>query len=260
MNNKIIFLLVLFCFILSLFSYAQEQNKDTAAQKNIAVDTAYAVKRRNMVEQYIIGYGMHDKKVIRAFLSVPRHEFVLPEYKAQAYEDKTLPIGQNQTTARPYVLAMMTELLKLEGQEKVLELGTGSGYHAAILSLLCKDVYTVDIQEEMKAKAEERIGRLKYPNIHFRLGEGTLGWPEEAPFDAIIVGFAADSIIPELIKQLKEGGRLVIPVENASGGQKLKMVLKKNGKVQTKDVIPVDFVSMIKTKSPAAVEIGNTTK
>jgi len=218
---------------------------DAAQTKN--EDIKYRIERKKMVESAIVGYGINDTKIIKAFLNVPRHEFVLPEAKDNAYEDKAMPIGNGQTMGRPYEVARMTQLLGLTGTEKVLELGTGSGYHTAILSRLCDEVYTVDIQADMLKTAQERLGRLGYKNIHFRLGEGTLGWPEEAPFDAIIVGFAADSIINELVKQLKEDGKLVIPVATTDGTQKLKLVTKKNGAVQVKDVIKVNFVRMIKT-------------
>jgi protein-L-isoaspartate(D-aspartate) O-methyltransferase len=218
-------------------------------------DIRYLIARKKMVESSIVGNGINNTKIVKAFLNVPRQEFVSPEEKDNAYEDKAMPIGNNQTMARPYEVALMTQLLGLTGSEKVLELGTGSGYHTAILSHLCTDVYTVDIQDDMLKKAQERLERLGYKNIHFRLGEGTLGWPEDAPFDAIIVGFAADSIIEELVKQLKEGGKLVIPVAAADGTQKLKLVLKKNGAVQIKDIINIKLGSMIKEnkdKSAAA--------
>ena len=188
----------------------------------------YLILRKAMVNRDLIRMGLNDKKIVEAFLSVPRHEFVLPEFKAKAYEEENVPIGEGQTLSTPYVTALMTKLLSLKGDEKVLELGTGSGYHTAVLSHLCKAVYTVDISKKMKESAEERLTRLGYKNIHFRLGEGTLGWPEESPFDAILVDFAAESIIPDLIAQLKEGGRLVIPVGKES--QKLNLIIKENGK------------------------------
>ncbi|MCP4652407.1 MAG: protein-L-isoaspartate(D-aspartate) O-methyltransferase [Candidatus Omnitrophica bacterium] len=205
----------------------------------------YFIPRKRMVEDKIAGYGIINTKIIKAFLRVPRQEFVLPEYKEQAYEDKHIPIGEDNNLCRPYIAALMTKLLDLHGDEKVMELGTGSGYHSAILSLLCKEVYTVDISETMKQAAEERLKKLGYDNVFCRLGEGTLGWPEEAPFDAIIVGFAADSIIPELVSQLKEGGKLIIPVGGET--QQLKLVTKKDGEVVVKDVISVQFVPMMKS-------------
>jgi protein-L-isoaspartate(D-aspartate) O-methyltransferase len=241
----------LLVFFLSGFilctSSASAQDPANAAGPNVESET-YKIFRKKMVENYIVGYGMFDTRIIQAFLRVPRHEFVLPEAKDKAYTDEAMPIGNDQKMGRPYEIALMTKLLGLKGNERLLELGTGSGYHTAILSLLCKEVYTVDILAAMKEAAQERLKRLGYDNVHFRLGEGTLGWPEEAPFDAIIVGFAADSIVPELVKQLREGGRLVIPVEAKDGAQLLKLVIKNGEKIEVKDIIPVKFVPMIKKK------------
>jgi protein-L-isoaspartate(D-aspartate) O-methyltransferase len=242
--------LVMFFSAVIFFSVSAQDTPQTAKE-----ELKYRIERKKMVENAIVGYGINDTKIVKAFLNVPRHEFVSPEAKDKAYEDKAMPIGNNQTMGRPYEVARMTQLLGLTGTEKVLELGTGSGYHTAVLSRLCADIYTVDIQDDMLKKAKARLQRLGYKNIHFRLGQGTLGWPEEAPFDAIVVGFAADSIIDELIKQLKEGGKLVIPVADSDGTQKLKLVIKKNGAVQVKDVIKVTFSSMIKEgKDKPAVE------
>lgn len=237
-------LLCLFVLLVTMAAYSQTDNDN----KNFSIDK-YIIARRNMVDQYVVGFGMFDKNIIQAFLKVPRHEFVLPEFVSNAYDDSTVPFTKDMSISRPYEIALMTRLLDLKGNEKVLELGTGSGYHTAILSQLCAAVYTVDIQPDIKKAAEERLVKLGYKNIYCRLGQGTLGWQEEAPFDAIIVGFAADSIIPELVKQLKDGGRLVIPVENTSGEQQLKLVVKKGDKTEVKDIISVKFIKMIKADS-----------
>jgi len=255
-KRAVILFTAFFCIIAGFTAFAE----DVVQTKK--EDIKYLINRKKMVESAIVGYGINNSRIIKAFLSVPRHEFVLPEAIDQAYEDKALPIGNNQNMGRPYEVARMTQLLGLTGSEKVLELGTGSGYHTAILSHLCADVYTVDIQPDMLKKAQERLDRLGYKNVHFRLGEGTLGWPEEAPFDAIIVGFAADSIIEELVKQLKEGGKLVIPVATTDGTQKLKLVVKRNGTTEVKDIIKVNFIKMIRAAKPgteSAVASTNST-
>lgn len=261
---KIFFLYILaLCTAICTVS-AQSRPADTAPQdkplaKNSAAEgNSYVVARRNMVEQYIVNYGIFDKKLIQAFLKVPRHEFVTPEARNIAYEDKSVAFAKNMTIPRPYEIALITKLLNLKGDEKILELGTGSGYHTAILSYLCKDIYTVDIQPDIEKAAQERLTRLKYNNVHCRLGEGTLGWPEEAPFDAIVVGFAADSIVPELIKQLKDGGRLVIPIKSASGTQELKLVIKKGDSTEIKNIIPVKFVNMIKLSDKSSEQSADT--
>ena len=246
-NVKPFSIAIIFILSLGLSAYA-----DTSAKDEIK----YRASRKKMVEEAIVGYGTFEAKIIQAFLQVPRHEFVLPQAIEQAYDDKALPIGNNQKMGRPYEVARMTQLLGLKGGEKILELGTGSGYHTAILSHLCADVYTVDIQEDMLKNAELRLTRLGYKNIHFKSGEGTLGWPEAAPFDAIIVSFAADnSMIEELAKQLREGGRMVIPVNAGDGTQQLKLVIKTDNKVQVKNIFKVNFIAMIKTNAPQTAPI-----
>jgi protein-L-isoaspartate(D-aspartate) O-methyltransferase len=173
---------------------------------------------------------------------VGRHRFVPEECLSSAYSDQPLPIGEGQTISQPYIVALMTELLGLKGDEKVLEVGTGSGYQAAILVELVKEVYTIEIIESLASVAKNRLSELRYQNIKVKAGDGYLGWPEVAPFDAIIITCAPDHIPKPLIEQLKEGGRMVVPV--GAYPQELKKIVKRSGKIETTDVIPVVFVPM----------------
>ncbi|UCC95238.1 MAG: protein-L-isoaspartate(D-aspartate) O-methyltransferase [Candidatus Omnitrophota bacterium] len=200
--------------------------------------------RKKMVENQIKARGIKDEKVLEALLKVPRHEFVPFLYRRLAYTDGPLPIGHGQTISQPYIVAIMTELLSLDGDEKVLEIGTGSGYQAAILGELAKEVYTIEILEPLANIAQKRLEQMGYTNIKVKCGDGFLGWQEYAPFDGIIVTCAPDQIPPILIEQLAEGGRMVIPV--GESWQELKLVTKEDGKVITKDIIPVRFVPMIR--------------
>ena len=201
-------------------------------------------QRRKMVEIQLIGRGIRDKKVISAFLKVPRHEFVPPPHRKDAYGDFPLPIGEGQTISQPYMVALMTELLLLKGDEKVLEIGTGSGYQTAILAEIAKSIYTVERIASLLERAKEILEFLGYKNIHFRVGDGTKGWEENAPYDAIIVTAASPEIPPPLFEQLKEGGRMVIPVGNRLG-QDLIRVTKKKGKPKKENFGPCIFVPLI---------------
>ncbi len=198
--------------------------------------------RERMVETQIKSRGVKDERVLVAMRKVERHRFVPEPYVSLAYSDQPLPIGEGQTISQPYIVALMTELLELKGEEKVLEVGTGSGYQAAILAELAKEVYTIEIIETLATSAKRLLLELGYQNIQVRTGDGYLGWPEAAPFDAILVTCAPDHIPKPLIEQLKEGGRLVLPVGTHS--QELKKVVKRSGGVETKDIIPVIFVPM----------------
>ena len=184
-----------------------------------------------------------DPKVMQAIVSVPRHEFVPPEQRSYAYQNRPLPIGYGQTISQPYIVAIMTDLLKVDQQSKVLELGTGSGYQAAILSQLVDKVFTIEIVEQLGKKARERLSRLGYDNVQVKLGDGYYGWAEHAPFDAIIVTAAASHIPPPLIKQLKKGGNMIIPVGTAFMTQQLLLIKKQpDGKITSKQILPVRFV------------------
>ncbi len=196
-----------------------------------------------MVQQQLMTRGITDARVLAAMAKVPREEFVPPESRAASYEDGPLQIGHGQTISQPYIVAFMTEQLRPKASDRVLEIGTGSGYQAAILAGLVKDVYTIEIIEALAKDAEATLQRLGYKNVHVRVGDGYRGWPEYAPFDAITVTCAPDHVPQPLIDQLKEGGRMIIPV-GGFGNQELYLLEKKNGQLQRRSVLPVRFVPM----------------
>jgi protein-L-isoaspartate(D-aspartate) O-methyltransferase len=202
----------------------------------------YKTMRERMVETQIKARGVKEPRVLAAMLKVERQLFVPKDLRSNAYSDQPLPIGEGQTISQPYIVALMTELLDLKGDDKVLEVGTGSGYQAAILAELAKEVYSIEIIEKLATSAETLLLDLGYKNIKVKAGDGYLGWPEAAPFDAIVVTCAPDHIPRPLIDQLKEGGRMVIPVGEFT--QELKKIVKRGGKLETTDVIPVIFVPM----------------
>jgi len=195
-----------------------------------------------MVQTQIKDRGVKNSRVLTAMLKVERHRFVPAELQSKAYSDQPLPIGEGQTISQPYIVALMTELLELKKEEKVLEIGTGSGYQAGILAELVKEVYTIEIVEPLATLAKNRLFELNYRNIHVKTGDGYLGWPEAAPFDAIMVTAAPDHIPKPLLDQLKEGGRLVVPV--GTHFQELKKIVKRSGRTETTGIIPVMFVPM----------------
>ncbi len=199
-----------------------------------------------MVRYQIEDRNVRDQGVLAAMRTVPRHEFVPERYRDQAYNDHPLPIGLGQTISQPYIVAFMTELLKLEPEDRVFELGTGSGYQAAVASKVAGSVYTMEIYKDLADAAKERLEALEYKNVHSRYGDGYFGWKEKAPFDAIIVTAAADHIPPPLIEQLKPGGRLIIPLGSPFSIQQLVLVTKDlKGKVSERPVIAVRFVPLL---------------
>src|SRR4030042_2887562 len=202
----------------------------------------FKAMREKMVENQIKARGVKDPRVLAALLKVERHRFVPEKYLDSAYSDQPLPIGEGQTISQHYIVGLMTELLELKGNENVLEIGTGSGYKAAILAELAKDVYTIEKIESLASTAEKRLSELGYQNVKVKAGDGYLGGPEAAPFDAIICTAAPDHIPKPLIEQLKEGGRMVVPV--GSYTQELKKIVKRSGKIETTNVISVIFVPM----------------
>ena len=211
-----------------------------------AVSVDFKALREQMAREQIELRGIQDRAVLEVMRKVERHSFVPPQLQYLAYEDIPLPIGEGQTISQPYIVALMTELLQLKGEEKVLEIGTGSGYQAAILAELAKEVYTIEILPTLASRAEKLLKDLGYKNIKVKCGDGYLGWPEFAPFDAIMVTCAPEQIPQPLIEQLAEGGRLVIPVGVAY--QELKLLVKTAGKIEQKDIIPVRFVPMLREK------------
>jgi len=206
-------------------------------------DSSYAPQRRMMIEEQIVSRGVTDAGVVRAMEEVPRHVFVPDRLRDRSYIDGPLAIGSGQTISQPYIVALMTSLLELDGSEKILEIGTGSGYQAAVLSRLVREVYTIEIREELGEKAVHTLSDLGYDNIHVRIGDGYQGWPEEAPFDGIMVTAAPGDIPEPLIAQLKEGAKLVIPVGDFF--QDLLVLTKTADGVERREIIPVRFVPMI---------------
>jgi protein-L-isoaspartate(D-aspartate) O-methyltransferase len=211
---------------------AEERRDMIAAIENDVRDTARLINRESFSE-----------RVMDAMASVPRHEFVPERVRAKAYENRPLPIGRGQTISQPYIVALMTDLLEPRPGDRVLEIGTGSGYQAAILSRLVSDVYSIEIISELGEQATARLQRLGYDNVSTRIADGYDGWPEAAPFDGILVTAAISHIPPPLVRQLKPGGRMIIPVGTRFQTQYLTIVEKEpDGSVTTRQVIPVIFV------------------
>jgi len=204
----------------------------------------FAAMRKTMVARQIAARGIRDALVLQAMSEVPRHLFVPVDAAGQAYEDHPLPIGEGQTISQPYIVALMTESLALKGGEKILEVGTGSGYQAAVLGRIAGSVFSIEIDGTLARRAEETLERLGFGNVHVRAGDGFFGWPDEAPFDGVIVTAAAPELPPALFAQLVEGGRLVIPLGDPATYQRLTVVMKRNGKPVIEQVLDVRFVPM----------------
>ena len=202
--------------------------------------------RKEMVEEQIAQRGIKDARVLEAMGKVPRHLFVPAEVEHLAYEDHPLPIGAGQTISQPYIVALMTELAKVKPGDKVLEIGTGSGYQAAVLAVLVGQVYTIEYIEKLATSARQRLKDLKYENVEVKFGDGYQGWPEHQPFDAILVTAASEHVPQPLIDQLKSGGRLVIPVGAQSQPQTLQVLEKDaRGRISQQEGIPVRFVPLL---------------
>lgn len=197
-----------------------------------------------MVKTQIEARGITDPEVLNAFQKVERHKFVLPETISQAYNDYPLPIEEGQTISQPYIVAFMTDALNLKPTDKVLEIGTGSGYQAAILAEICDSVFTIEIFPKLGKKASNLFSELGYKNIYAKIGDGYKGWPEHAPFDAIIVTCSPTKIPEPLKNQLAEGGRMIIPV-GSFPSQTLVLLEKRKGKIKQQKILPVRFVPMI---------------
>jgi len=200
--------------------------------------------RERMVREQLIGRGISDEKVLDAFKKIPRHKFVQEELRGSAYNDYPLPIGDGQTISQPYMMALMTECLGLKGGERVLEIGTGSGYQLAILAEIAKEVYSVERLEDLANTASGALTDLGYTNFEIKVGDGTLGWEEHRPYDGIIVTAGAPKIPNSLIRQLKDGGRLVIPV-GGEFGQVLTITQKSGDTVKIRQVCGCVFVPLI---------------
>ena len=217
--------------LLVLLSAAGSQSEDP-----------YAEMRWSMVEDQIISRGIRDSAVINAMLRIPRHEFVPREFKSSAYNDSPIPIGRGQTISQPYIVALMSEILRPAPGRKILEVGTGSGYQTAILAETGAEVYTIEIIPEIAERTRRLLERLGYTGIHFRIGDGNAGWEENAPYDGIIVTAAPGDVPQALVSQLKEGGRMVIPVGGES--QELLLIEKSVKGVAYRKVTSVRFVPM----------------
>lgn len=206
----------------------------------------YAGQRERMVAEQLAGRDIRDPRVLAAMRRVPRHLFVPMPQRVSAYEDYPLPIGQGQTISQPYIVAYMTQALKIEPAHKVLEVGTGSGYQAAVLGELAAEVYTIEIVGSLAERAKAALADAGYANVHVRHGDGYEGWPEEAPFDAIMVTAAPDHVPPPLIRQLAVGGRMIIPV--GTGHQELRLIEKTDEGVIERSTIPVRFVPLTRKR------------
>jgi protein-L-isoaspartate(D-aspartate) O-methyltransferase len=202
-----------------------------------------ALARGRMVEEQIAARGVTDPAVLRAMRAVPRHEFIPAASRADAYSDQPLPIGHGQTISQPYIVALMSELAAVKPGDRVLEIGTGSGYQAAILAELGADVYSIEILEPLARRAGETLRRLGYDRVHVRQGDGYRGWPSAAPFAAIVTTAAPPEVPPALVAQLAPGGRLVIPV--GKDDQELRVLVKTSSGIETRRVVPVQFVPMV---------------
>lgn len=228
--NKI-FVIILLITVVPTGSQAQETN-------------SWQLEAQKMVQTQILKRGIEDQRVQTVMSQTPRHLFVPDSYKNQAYQDSPLPIGYDQTISQPYIVALMTELLQLTGEESVLEIGTGSGYQAAVLAQMTKSIYTIEIVEPLAKSSAALLKKLGHENVTVKYGDGYLGWPEHAPFDRIIVTAAPEEIPQALIDQLAIGGRMVLPVGKFY--QELVLVTKSEKRVTRKDIIPVRFVPMVK--------------
>jgi protein-L-isoaspartate(D-aspartate) O-methyltransferase len=241
-NRLIIFLFTLFTCLACQPSISSNSSQFTPTPEE---DARFEALRQEMVGKTIISRGVQDEAVLEAMRSVPRHQFVPTEYLDQAYEDHPLPIGYGQTISQPFIVAYMTEHLELEPGDKVLEIGTGSGYQAAILASLPGldlEVYSIEIVPELAEQAEKLLNNLGYANLHLRQGDGYYGWEEAAPFDAIIVTAAPDHLPPPLTAQLAEGGRLVIPIGLPGAYQSLWKFEMEDGQLSATDLGSVTFV------------------
>lgn len=221
-----------------------------AALVSGAQDQPYYAQRTRMVREQIAGRGIKNPGVLRAMRETPREQFIPPAVRELAYEDRPVPIGYDQTISQPYIVALMTEMLDIKTDQRVLEIGTGSGYQAAILSSLAKEVYTIEIVPELAKSASVTLNRLGYKNVIVREGDGYKGWPEKAPFERIILTAAPTELPKTLTDQLKPGGKLMAPIGDHRSVQELRVVEKTaDGKITSRPVLPVRFVPMVKSKN-----------
>jgi len=237
---RILYILSLTLLVAGTTGSAQEPANPT---QTTAPDPT-ATARNRMVQRHLVERGIKDERVLNAFRTVPRHKFVLPETRRLAYEDESIGIGEGQTITPTYDVAFMTETLQPKPTDRVYEVGTGSGYQAAILSRLVKDVYSVEIHKPLGERAAKVLAELKYDNVHTRVGDGYAGWPEAAPFDAVIFTCAPEAVPQPLVEQLREGGRMIIPLGDRYN-QAVYLYTKKDGKLDAGTKLkPTLFVPM----------------
>ncbi len=237
--------LILACYPNLSSSANAASSADERLQAEQRMEMLREIEADARATRHYTGKERFDARVMAALGRVPRHEFVPAGVRDHAYDNRPLPIGERQTISQPFIVALMTDLLEPQSGDVVLEVGTGSGYQAAVLAELVNRIYTIEIVEPLGRSAAERLERLGYANVITRIGDGYAGWPEHAPFDGIIVTAAADEIPPPLIEQLKPGGRLVIPVASGGSGEQLTVVTKTDsGEVHTRRILPVRFVPL----------------
>lgn len=228
-------------------SCAKETVKNKKVEGELNQTQGYSTQHRQLVKE-LEGKGIKSKAVLNALESIPRHQFVPESLKNSSYDDNALPIGLKQTISQPYIVAFMTESLGLKSSDRVLEVGTGSGYQAAVLSRLVEKVYSIELLSPLAIRAKKTLDGLKISNVEIKTGDGYKGWVEHAPYDAIIVTAAPQEVPKVLIEQLKDGGKLILPVGKGDV-QWLVLIVKKNGQVQKKQLIPVRFVPMVHGES-----------
>jgi len=225
---------ILLIFVCSLFSLCSQEDKKKS----------YEEKRARMVKYDIEGRGIKDKRVLDAMLKIPRHLFVDEDYRKHAYGDHPLPIDAKQTISQPYIVALMTEAVKLKANDRILEIGTGSGYQAAVLAELAAEIYTIEIKKVLAEKSASLLKKLGYKNITVKHGDGYFGWKAHAPFNVIIITAAANKVPQPLIDQLKQGGCMILPLHSTDYYQTLTIFRKKDNKLVKEEIIPVRFVPM----------------
>jgi protein-L-isoaspartate(D-aspartate) O-methyltransferase len=220
-------------------------SKTAVTAAKVAVDTpATMAARKKMITDQILARNITDEKVLQAMNSVPRHFFVPDDRKDDAYKDYPLAIGFGQTISQPYMVAYMSQIADIQPNERVLEVGSGSGYHGSVMSRCAKEVFSIEIVPGLAERSQKTVETLGYTNLTIRQGDGYFGWPEKAPFDAIVVTAASEHVPPPLIQQLAEGGRMIIPVGHPFVTQMLVMIEKKDGKITSKELMPVNFVPL----------------
>ena len=244
-NKKIILFIIIVLIIFILMSNEDDIKEKEIDEKKVVEEVdKYTQLRKNMIEKQLESRDIYDEKVLEVMGKVERHKFVPELLKDDAYDDNPLPIGYGQTISQPYIVALMTQTLAVDENDKVLEIGTGSGYQATILAELVKDVYTIEIIKELAYLAEDRLNGLGYKNIEVKNADGYFGWEENAPYDAIIVTAAANHIPPSLLQQLKDNGKLIIPLGSTLTFQTLTLVTKKGDDLETEFITGVRFVPL----------------